>query len=176
MNTAIRAIVAAATLLPAWLMPAPSRAEECRIGPVTVEAPVCTVNEAPEREGPAQFAEWREGGMIYIVAVIASKRSDPIRGYFARWRQQRKCTANEIRLGHEVRFESPASAGKPRTPPQTTWTGACISSASGYITHAIGLRRQVVELHVNRTRGETASLEAALAAFLDRVHLSPGDH
>jgi hypothetical protein len=169
----VRARLVAAVLLTAWLVPAASHAEECRIGPIAVEAPACTVKEATEREGPAQYVEWREGGMIYTVAVIASKRSNPIRGYFARWRQQRKCTANEIRFSHEVRFESAGSAGKQRTPPQITWTGVCISSAGGYITHAIGLKRQVVELHVNRTRDGTAPVEAALAALLDRVRLSP---
>jgi hypothetical protein len=173
MNATFRASLVAMALLAAGLMPAPACAEECRIGPVAVEAPACAVKEAGEREGPAQYAEWREGGMIYTVAVIASKRLNPIRGYFARWRQQRKCTANEIRFGREVRFESAGGAGKQRTPPQMTWTGVCISSAGGYIAHVIGLKRQVVELHVNRARGEEAPVEAALGAFLDRVRLSP---
>ncbi|MEJ2124830.1 MAG: hypothetical protein P8Y67_14595 [Alphaproteobacteria bacterium] len=172
MIATVRAILIAS----AWLVPALASAEECRIGPVAFEAPVCTIKEATEREGSALYTEWREEGTIYTVAVIASKRSNPIRGYFARWRQQRKCTANKIRFNQKVRFEDTRSAGKPRVPPQVTWTGVCITSAGGYITHAIGLKRQVVELHVNRAAGDPAPIEPALASLLDRVRLSPASH
>ena len=43
--------------------------------------------------------------------------------------------------------------------------------------HAIGLKRQVVELRVTHLlgRGDSVPLEAALAAFLDRVRIYPVD-
>jgi len=174
MNAIVRASIVAAALLPAWLMPAPSRAEQCRIGPAAFEAPACTVKDTSHREGPAQYAEWREDGMVYTVLVIAARKRDPFRGYLARWTQHRKCTANEIPFGHEVRFEGADGGGKTATPPQITWTGVC-AAPGAYFVRAIGLKHRVVELHVNRVARDPAPIETALAAFLDRVRLSPAN-
>ncbi len=173
MNVIVRASIMAAALLPAGLMPAPSRAEQCRIGPVLFEAPACTVENTDHREGPAQYAEWREGGRVYTVLVVTARKRDPLKGYLARWLHHRKCIAKEIPFGHEVRFEGSEDASKTVTPPQITWTGACIVAGT-YFVRAIGLKHRVVELHVRRgVHDEPPPIETALAAFLDRVRLSP---
>ena len=171
MNYFIRASVIATGLAPALLTPAPSRAAECRIGPVALEATACTIEQGSHPEGPAQYDEWIENGLTNTVIVITPEKPKSFRGYFTRWRYSHKCSVHEISFGHEVRFTGPDGAGR-GTPPQTTWTGVCII-AGAFIVRAIGLKRQVVELHVTQKRGQSGDLEPALAALLARVRLSP---
>lgn len=158
----------------ALLKPAPSRAAECRIGPVAVEAPACDIVQGSHPEGPAQYAEWSEGGFIHTVIVIAPEKPRSFRGYFTRWRYSHKCSVKEVPFGHEVRFAGQEGGGRNGTPPQLTWTGVCITPGT-FIARAIGLKRQVVELHVMRARGTTDALEPAFAALLGRVRLSPAN-
>ena len=104
MNAIVRASLMAMVLAPAWLTPTPSLASECRIGPVAVEAPACNIVQGNHPEGPAQYAEWNEGGFIHTVIVIAPDKPRSFRGYFTRWRYGHKCSVKEVPFGHEVRF------------------------------------------------------------------------
>ena len=174
MNAIVRASLTAMVLAPAWLTPTPSLASECRIGPVAVEAPACNIVQGNHPEGPAQYAEWNEGGFIHTVIVIAPEKPRSFRGYFTRWRYGHKCSVKEVPFGHEVRFTGQEGEGRNGTPPQLTWTGVCITPGT-FIARAIGLKRQVVELHVMGARGATDALEPAFAALLGRVRLSPAN-
>ncbi len=174
MNAIVRASLVAMVLASALLTPAPSRAVECRIGPVAVEAPACNIVQGNHPEGPAQYAEWSEGGFTHTVIVIAPEKPKSFRGYFTRWRYSHKCSVKEVSFGHEVRFAGQEGGGRNGTPPQLTWTGVCITPGT-FIARAIGLKRHVVELHVMRARGATDALEPALAALLGRVRLSPAN-
>ncbi len=165
--------IMAAALLPAWLTAASLRAEPCRIGPATFGAPTCVIRETSHQDGPAQYTEWREGPITYTVLVVTAHRRNLFRGYLARWLHHHKCTARKIPFGHEVHFEGSASgSGAPR---QITWTGVCAAPGS-YMVRAIGLKRQVIELHANRAAGDPAPIGPALAALLDRVRLSPASN
>jgi hypothetical protein len=176
MNAILRATATAAFLFMAWPTPAPLHAEPCRIGPVAFEAPTCTVEEGSEAAGPARSVQWKEGGKYYTVLVIAQKKRYSFRGYVARWRRIRGCTAHEIPVRHAIRFEGAPPEDKRSTPPQVTWAGGCMAP-EWFINHAIGLKRVVVELRVTHvlTSGDPVPLETALAAFLERVHLYPED-
>ena len=175
MKAILRASVIAAALLTAWAALAPSRAEPCRIGPAAFEAPACTVVETDEGTGPARYVQWQEGGKVYTVFVVTTKKPTSLRGYLARWRR-RACTTEEIPFHHELSFEGAARDGKRRVPPRITWAGKCVSP-EWFMNHAIGLQRQVVELRVTHLlgSGDSVPLEAALAALLDRVRIYPVD-
>jgi hypothetical protein len=162
----------AAALLPVWL--APSSAEQCRIGPVAFEAPACAVEKTAHGEGPASYAQWQEGETIYTVVVVTARKPISFKGYLGRWLYQRKCSAAEIPFGHELGIEGVERSIKPDTPPQITWKGTCVAPEK-YMVRAIGLKRQVVELHVTLPLGDPAPIEGALAAFLDRVRLYPAE-
>lgn len=172
MNAILRASAVVAALLPVWLAPALSSAEQCRTGPVTFEAPACTVEKTAYGEGPASYAQWKEGGTIYTVIVVTARKPISFKGYLGRWLHQHKCTASEIPFDHKLGIEGVESSVKPGTPLQITWKGTC-AAYEKYIVRAISLKRQVVELHVTLPLGDPAPIEAALAAFLDRVRLYP---
>ncbi len=174
MNAIVRASLMAMVLAPALLTPTPSLAGECRIGPVAVEAPACDIVQGSHPEGPAQYAEWKEGGFIHTVIVIAPEKPRSFRGYFTRWRHSHKCSVKEVSFGHEVRFTGQEGGGRNGTPPQRPGQGYA-SPPAAFIARAIGLKRQVVELHVMRARGATDALEPAFAALLGRVRLSPAN-
>jgi hypothetical protein len=171
MNIIVHARLMATVLALPLLTPTPSLASECRVGPVAVEAPACDIVQGSHPEGPAQYAEWKEGGFIHTVIVIAPEKPRSFRGYFTRWRNSHKCSVKEVSFGHEVRFAGPEGAGRNGTPPQLTWTGVCITPGT-FIARAIGLKRQVVELHATGAGGATDALEPAFAALLGRVRLS----
>ena len=171
MNAILHASAVAAALLPVCLTPTLSSAEQCRIGPVTFEAPACTVEKASHGEGPASYAQWKEGGTTYTVTVVTARKPISFKGYLGRWLHRHKCTASEIPFGHKLGVESSI---KPGAPPQITWKGAC-AAPEKYMVRAISLRRQVVELNVALPEGDPAPIEAALAALLDRVRLYPAE-
>ncbi len=134
MNYFIRASVIATGLLPALLTPAPSRAAECRIGPVALEATACTIEQGSHPEGPAQYDEWIENGLTNTVIVITPEKPKSFRGYFTRWRYSHKCSVHEISFGHEVRFTGPDGAGRKarhRKQPGQGYASSPASSSSG---------------------------------------------
>ena len=158
-----------------WFAATAACAGECRIGPAVFEAPACDIREMEHADGQARYVQWQDGGILYEVSVIAPYRPRSFKGHVSRWRHSHKCTAEEVRFEHAPRLVS--GNGKP---PQATWKGVCADCGS-YVMQATGLKRQVVELHAGRScRGRMPppsepGLEVALAAFLDRVQLFPGD-
>lgn len=152
---------------------APLKAEECRIGPVTVDAPRCEIKEISHSEGPARYAGWEEGGTSYTVIVITPKRMQDFKGYITRWRHHHKCTADEISFGPVIHLAE--GGGKQNlAPPQKTWTGTCASPVT-FIIRAVRLKRQVVELHVDSFPSKRAALEPTFIALLERVKVSPAN-
>jgi hypothetical protein len=154
---------------------APSQAGECRLGPVTIDAPVCKIEETPHSDGPARYVQWEEGGIRYEVSVIAPYGPGRFRGHVSRWRRSHKCTAEEIPFGRTAHFP-PES----RKPAFVTWKGVC-ADCGRFVIQAMGFKRRVVEFHAGRgcSRPVPASggpgLEDALAALLDRVQIAPSD-
>jgi hypothetical protein len=152
-----------------------AQAAECTLGPAVFEAPSCTVEETPHSDGPSRYVQWKEDGILYEVSVIAPYRPGRLKGHVFRWRHSHKCTAEEIPFGPTPHF--PPDSGKPA---HVTWKGVCADCGS-FVMQAVGLKRQVVELHAGRgcrsavPLSGAQTLETALAGLLDRVRIAPGN-
>jgi hypothetical protein len=144
----------------------------CRIGPVTIAAPVCAIKTESFDGARVNYIAWRnEKGIQYHIAVITPKHPRSFEGYLSRWLHNHKCTGKERQIGKPSRFEGPSGLGG--IPPQVTWTGCCAAPGC-YIARAIAAGNQVVELHANiglNDKLEPAS-EQVFSALIAQVQLS----
>ena len=145
---------------------------QCRIGPVTIEAPVCEIKTRGDDDERAEYIDWKnENGIWQHIIVKTPKHPRRFKGYLNRWLHHRKCTGEERQIGNPSRFEGAAGPGD--IPAQITWTGCCAAPVC-YTARAIAVGHQVVELHsdsgLNYRWSNGAGQE--FLALIGRVRLS----
>jgi len=138
----------------------------CRIGPVTIDVPVCEIKTVSD-DKRVDYIDWiNDDRIMRHVIVITPKRPHRFKGYLAEWLHHHKCTGEEIRVGGASRFDTTTEPAE--IPAQVTWTGSC-AGGDHYIARAIGVGHQIVELHLDVGLQSKVANHTAEQTFADLV-------